>query len=687
MRDPFRPNPKTQLIREAQVGLSVVAIVLSLFLYVAFYRITGRGRHLPDHVRNAPIAQTVVPDNLPGNRLAKSPKRFEQRRVEATNRIASRRLENLNVSQNQLATQASPVLEFDQPDSSFEKPAPNRHPSEQTFAALPSPIKNAADSPKAFESKPKSFVVEQSENSQLVLETQKSENKRSKESLVSRLGGLVGFGSKPTSKAQPSSRNASDFHLDQKPNRPATNLVKQNPLEPNQDSNALRSTRSHAGLARLEPEASSFNRPPKLPNLDRAAKVTGSSTGDSIGESIANKESARSNDFSGIPNDLRSTKDVSEIQVADAIGRSGNDFQVQLASGSTSADSSDSNEFEMPQADLKQSQSMDSKADGLGIEPAPQFEKSGERLQRSKGLDSLRRIDSPALNDLIPSNGPQQFKALPSKLPSIKEEANVSMKAGGVHLPASKPFDTVNEETSNILETENRSTFERSETGSIETGSANRVEAVGTPSIKSPRPAKYNPTDLAKRLPRPAYSNSEWSSASGESAVPESTFQSQPATTGGNLPEEQTVSQKKNPGTYVTREGDSFWVVAQRVYDDPRFFSALYKHNSQTAPDFDRLVAGTQLATPSKAELRILFPADCPAEDSIGVRGDEADMDLSTRFYVTRQGDTLWDIASNRLGQASRYLDIYQANRVRLDAQTDPNGPLPAGVRLVLPTQ
>ena len=68
MADPFRPDTKSQLLREAQVGLSIVAILLVLLVYVAFYRITGRGRHIPSHVQNAPVAQIVWPQS--GERIA-----------------------------------------------------------------------------------------------------------------------------------------------------------------------------------------------------------------------------------------------------------------------------------------------------------------------------------------------------------------------------------------------------------------------------------------------------------------------------------------------------------------------------------------------------------------------------------------------------------------------------------------
>lgn len=61
MSDPFAPNSKDQLVREAQRGLVVVAVLLAIFFYVAFDRISGRNKELPEHIRNAPIARTVWP--------------------------------------------------------------------------------------------------------------------------------------------------------------------------------------------------------------------------------------------------------------------------------------------------------------------------------------------------------------------------------------------------------------------------------------------------------------------------------------------------------------------------------------------------------------------------------------------------------------------------------------------------
>ncbi len=61
MSDPFSPNSKSQLVREARFGLSLVAVLLILFLYVAYYRITGQGREIPEHVRRAPVSQPIWP--------------------------------------------------------------------------------------------------------------------------------------------------------------------------------------------------------------------------------------------------------------------------------------------------------------------------------------------------------------------------------------------------------------------------------------------------------------------------------------------------------------------------------------------------------------------------------------------------------------------------------------------------
>ena len=65
MSDPFRPEANKQLMREARIGLTLLAITMGTFVYVAYYRISGNGLRLPEHVVNAPIAESVWPGENP----------------------------------------------------------------------------------------------------------------------------------------------------------------------------------------------------------------------------------------------------------------------------------------------------------------------------------------------------------------------------------------------------------------------------------------------------------------------------------------------------------------------------------------------------------------------------------------------------------------------------------------------
>jgi hypothetical protein len=53
--------------------------------------------------------------------------------------------------------------------------------------------------------------------------------------------------------------------------------------------------------------------------------------------------------------------------------------------------------------------------------------------------------------------------------------------------------------------------------------------------------------------------------------------------------------------------------------------------------------------------------------------------------YTTRSGDTLFDIARDQLGQASRYLELLQRNADRLPSDTGHATRLPEGIKLLLP--
>jgi nucleoid-associated protein YgaU len=190
------------------------------------------------------------------------------------------------------------------------------------------------------------------------------------------------------------------------------------------------------------------------------------------------------------------------------------------------------------------------------------------------------------------------------------------------------------------------------------------------------------------------------------------------------------------PTRHTIVKGDSFYSIAQHYYGDGRFFRALYQFNSAHVSDFNRLREGSTLEIPCREELGIRLsnerqgqgsvrPVPTPAADmkssSAAKRGDEPTDDRlreansklfrqssianpaqspdplqppehatghlfhPTPTYLTQGGETLFEIAAKRLGQASRYLEILKLNQSRLRPDVNDSTPLPPNLLLIMP--
>jgi len=146
--------------------------------------------------------------------------------------------------------------------------------------------------------------------------------------------------------------------------------------------------------------------------------------------------------------------------------------------------------------------------------------------------------------------------------------------------------------------------------------------------------------------------------------------------------------------TYSTKTGDSLWTIAQAVYGDGRYFRALHEMNHDTLSLSDSIPAGTLLMVSSIEEVRKDYPDLCPKQEkkthlqdvSVAANANQKlDDGLDHRFYRTENGDTLFEIARQRLGQASRYLEIYELNRFRIPETANHLTPLGGGIELLLP--
>jgi nucleoid-associated protein YgaU len=126
---------------------------------------------------------------------------------------------------------------------------------------------------------------------------------------------------------------------------------------------------------------------------------------------------------------------------------------------------------------------------------------------------------------------------------------------------------------------------------------------------------------------------------------------------------------------------ESLWALSMRVYGDGRYFAALWEENRSRGREDGTFAADTTVACPSPETLKARWPAACAA---LGT-GDPAPTEDAANCYVTRSGDTLFEIARNVLGQASRFGELTELNRHQLGESVGHLDPLPAGLRLVLP--
>lgn len=151
---------------------------------------------------------------------------------------------------------------------------------------------------------------------------------------------------------------------------------------------------------------------------------------------------------------------------------------------------------------------------------------------------------------------------------------------------------------------------------------------------------------------------------------------------------------------YRVQTTDSLWSIALDHYGDGRFFRALHEHNIDRIASADRLEPNTMIEIPEVDELIKRYADLCPADklgaDELGENDDlddelpDVDYDryqqsMDERFHITQTGDTLFDVARKRLGQASRYLEIFELNRFRIPQDVNHLTPLDPGLRLLLP--
>ncbi len=131
--------------------------------------------------------------------------------------------------------------------------------------------------------------------------------------------------------------------------------------------------------------------------------------------------------------------------------------------------------------------------------------------------------------------------------------------------------------------------------------------------------------------------------------------------------------------SYTVEPNDNFWRISQKVYGTGAYFKALEEYNRQQFGDRVVIDAGDVISTPSTAVLRREYPELAPKDPKSPAGRRNAS---SRRSYTVAEGDTLFDIARQELGKASRWSEIYELNRDQLGNDFNDLAP---GMKLALP--
>jgi nucleoid-associated protein YgaU len=187
-----------------------------------------------------------------------------------------------------------------------------------------------------------------------------------------------------------------------------------------------------------------------------------------------------------------------------------------------------------------------------------------------------------------------------------------------------------------------------------------------------------NPQEGIAELP-PAYDPNARSDSEAPIAPIPADFDSQiaPTRSAAALPVQPTQPSIEE---VVIEAGQPLSSIARRKYGDERWAQALaaFNHLPTNVPDGSQ--TGRRVRIPPRRTLAELFPRLVPAAEP---PADSCNVDPTV--YLTAEGDTLFSIAREHLGQASRYVEIFELNRDSIPADATAGSKLPAGVHLILP--
>jgi len=162
-------------------------------------------------------------------------------------------------------------------------------------------------------------------------------------------------------------------------------------------------------------------------------------------------------------------------------------------------------------------------------------------------------------------------------------------------------------------------------------------------------------------------------------------------------PKATKVQRINRPRIYTVSQGDSLASIAKRFYGDELGnkkinVDRIYKANRKILSSPDSIYIGQKLIIPVLSDRgtntgqpeKVLTGEQFQSVESIGARHNikiQKQTSTKSRYYIAKEGDSLWKIAAAQLGNGDRYTEIIDLNKSVLKDEDY----LAVGMRLTLP--
>ncbi len=221
------------------------------------------------------------------------------------------------------------------------------------------------------------------------------------------------------------------------------------------------------------------------------------------------------------------------------------------------------------------------------------------------------------------------------------------------------------------------------------------------PSLTTQAPSQPNsPTSLLPqnatpavlpRLPRQPMNEQNWAPRGGGFSATPNGLVSQPLPNQTpaqkqHVTQKQRVTQKPLEVSLEIGSNEDFWTLSERAYGSGQYYRALHASVQKYQSSLIQLPMNRRIVIPKLERLQSEFPALMPGQTTVaGPRQPATPFRVDGKQIVVLKEISLFDLARETFGQASRYTEWISSNQARLPYNVGPSSILPVGTRLVIP--